>query len=555
MATYKYGTLWLVLMGALLCTAGCGSQPAPTLAPTLTRSISENRATTPTATPTPARPTGEPEEPPVEEAESITPIAPTLAVELPRYESEEIARMAAELQGLPLDVFVDQSFIQLMLRSPEGGTGAGMAGDLSMNNDQLDNLSDTYRRETFELAEAILFLLRQYDRDAYSSEQQLTMEVYDWYLDDWVRGREFMYYGYPVHHFLGGYHDTRVRLFTEIHPMNSKQDAQDYATRLWAVDDQVEQVLENLLLGEQAGAAPPTFIIDLTIEAMTEYLQITGRDPTLVPLGELSVYTVFAEKLELISGLTLEEKEQLRAEALAAVESSYVPAYIALLHQLDHLATIATDDAGAWKFPNGGAYYAYRLRNQTSTEMSPEAIHQLGLAEVSRVQGQMRHIFAELNYPADESLSDLMQRVRDDAGYMDMRDQAGKDAVIARYEEILDEVDGRLDDYFDLRPEGKVVVMGGPDGGYYVPGNADGSRPGAFHISTRYDWAARYRMAPLSYHEAIPGHHFQIGIAQELDFPFFRNNAYFNAYTEGWALYAEHLAYEMGMYAADPYGN
>ncbi|MCP4542192.1 MAG: DUF885 family protein [Chloroflexi bacterium] len=469
--------------------------------------------------------------------------------------SPSLSDIVLGLEGMPIDDFFEESYKRLLLRSPERITRLGITESLDMRNDQLDNLSDAYTRETQELEAAILTILQTYDQSALSSEQQISYDVYEWYLDDLVRGHEFMYYDYPVHHFLGGYHDVLIRILTEIHPITNKRDAEDYVSRLSLVDEQVDQLLEGLVLREEIGVIPPSFIIEMTIDQMKNYLGTRSSDPTAVRAESLTVYTVFDEKLEMLDGLSKEEKQTLRDAALAEIQDSFAPAYVDLLDYMDRLLLVATDDAGVWKFSDGDAYYAYILRNQTSTEMTPAEIHELGLTEVTRIQAEMRQVFDELGYSQDESLRALLDRAASVGGHHDIRTQEGKDQLIDAYEAILDGVDERLDAAFDIRPQADVVIIGGPFGGYYVPGSSGGSRPGAFHIRTNGSWASKFIMPSLSYHEAVPGHHFQIAIAQELDLPTFRTDIAFNGYVEGWALYAERLAWELGVYDDDPYGN
>jgi uncharacterized protein (DUF885 family) len=153
-----------------------------------------------------------------------------------------------------------------------------------------------------------------------------------------------------------------------------------------------------------------------------------------------------------------------------------------------------------------------------------------------------------LGYPEDEGLPELFERVAKDGGSL------RGEQIVAGYEAIIEEVDQRMSVAFDLRPSASVEVIGGPTGGYYVAPAMDGSRPGYFYASN-VGTQPKFSMATLAYHEAIPGHHFQLALAQELDLPLFRKNTVFTAYAEGWALYAERLAWEMGMYADDPYGN
>jgi uncharacterized protein (DUF885 family) len=469
-----------------------------------------------------------------------------------------VADVTKQLRGLSIDDFFEESYKQLLLRSPEYLTAMGMSEAYGVRNDQLNNLSDAYLRETADLQVAILELLRGYNRFELTPNQQLSVDVYEWYLDDLVRGQEFMYYNYPIHHFLISYHDELIRLFTEYHTIATREDVEDYISRLMLVDDQVAQLLEGMVRREVMGIIPPKFILEMARSVMYGYLGIHSPDPSSIRGESLSVYGIFRDRLESIDWLSESEKAEMLEAALDAINASFIPAYIDLLAYLDDLVRIATDDAGVWKFPNGDAYYAYMLRSQTSTDMTPEEIHNLGLSEVDRIQEEMRAVFEELGYPQDADLGELMDRAIQDGGYYNISTPSGKENLIKVYEEMLEEVDLHLDGYFNIRPQGEVVVIGHPEfgvGGYYVSAPMDGSRPAAFHTGIGGSRAYKFNMPTVAYHEAIPGHHFQIAIAQEMDLPLFRNDVVLNAYAEGWALYAERLAWEMGLYDDDPYGN
>jgi uncharacterized protein (DUF885 family) len=473
-------------------------------------------------------------------------------------EPQSIDDIVANLKGLPIDVFFEESYKQLLLRDPEELTALGLAEEYRVGNDKLANISDTYIKETQQLEVAVLELLRLYDRFQLTPEQQISYDVYEWYLDDLVRGHEFMYYDYPLHHFLISYHDELIRLFTEYHPLANRRDAEDYISRLSHVDDQVEQLLEGLRIREELGVIPPKFIIEMTRTEMVRFLQSSSPDPLLINGKWIILYSYFEETVEEMN-LSEEEKQNLCDAALKEVEESVIPAYVELFEYLEHLKSIATDDAGVWKFPRGDEYYQYMIRHETSTELTPEEVHQLGLAYVEHIQAELRRCFDELGYLENESFARLMARAITEGGLYDTRTQSGKDQVIVAYETLLDEVDQKLDGVFDTRPRAEVIVIGdttfGGGGGYYVSASLDGSRPGAFHTGVGGSYVYKYRMPTIAYHEAIPGHHFQISIAQEMDLPLFQNTIIFNGYAEGWALYAEQLAWELGLYEDNLYGN
>jgi uncharacterized protein (DUF885 family)/pimeloyl-ACP methyl ester carboxylesterase len=458
-----------------------------------------------------------------------------------------VADIMTGLEGLPIDEFFEESYKQLLLRNPEYLSSIGMAEAYGLRHDRLNDLSDAYIRETQELEAVILYLLLGYDRAKLTPEQKISYDVYEWYLDDLVRGHEFMYHHYPVTHMLGSWDDELIRLLTELHPLDDPQDAEDYIARLSQVDDQVEQLLDGLKRREELGIIPPRFIVAMALHNLDS---IANSSPGYTPF-----YTAFSEKLQGIEGLGESEKQAFLEAAETEIAESVIPGFGALADYFSTLQASATDDEGVWKLPNGDAYYAYILRQQASIDITPEEVHELGLAEVERIQAEMRQVFDELGYPQDAGLGYLMNRAIDEGGYYDLRAAGGGEQVIEAYEALLDEVDQALDPVVDIRPEAEVIVMGGPMGGFYVPAPLDGSRPGVFHASTGGSLSPKFIMPTIAYHEAIPGHHFQIAIGQEMDLPLFRNDIFFNGYGEGWALYAEQLAWELGLYDDDPYGN
>ncbi|UCG24026.1 MAG: DUF885 domain-containing protein, partial [Chloroflexota bacterium] len=225
---------------------------------------------------------------------------------------------------------------------------------------------------------------------------------------------------------------------------------------------------------------------------------------------------------------------------------------LALIDMVDEQLLVATDDDGVWKLPNGEAFYEHLLRRETTTELTAAEIHQIGLDEVDRIHGEMRAVFEQLGYPAEAELDELIPRAIEEAG----RVPGGSDGAVAEYEALLAELDERLYDVIDVRPQMGLVVEAQPGlGGYYTPGNVDGSRPGVFHAGVGDSGLSRFEMATVAYHEAVPGHHLQDALAKEMDLPTFRKLIFFNGYGEGWALYSERLAWELDLFADDPYGN
>ncbi len=542
-------TLILILVGA------CAT-PKPTATPVPPTDTLES--TRPTDTPLPPAGTPAPHATvtytPSAAAETPVPTA-TLTPPEPASTLSPVARIVAQLEGLPLDEFFEESSTQLLLRSPEAVTDLGFADELGMRNDQLDDLSDAYIRETQELQVAILDLLRTYDREALTPEEQISYDVYEWWLDTEVRGHPFMYHSYPLHHFIRSYHFGLDGLFAETHPLKTRQDVEDYISRLSQVLRQTTQLMDGLAIREEMGIIPPKFVIQLTRSDLLDYLEMRTPDLTSLEGKHLIMYTRLDAALEQIDGLSEAEKQDFCETALQAIETSVVPAYGLMLDYLDRVEPVATDDAGLWKLPDGDGYYAFMLRQETSTDLTPEQVHAMGLAEVERIHQEMHDALAAMGYPEDTSLSELMQRAVDDFGYYDISTTGGQEAYVGEIKAVIAEAEQRVADVFDLKPGYGVVVIAGEYGGYYSPGAPDGSRPGSYHVSLRGRWQPKYGLYTVAYHETIPGHHYQIATAQGLDLPSTRKHLFFNAYAEGWALYVERLAWELGLYDDNPYGN
>lgn len=495
---------------------------------------------------------------PAEPTVAAAPTAEATSSPLAELMTAPIDEVLLSLQDLSFETFLEESFKQLTLRDPEAITDAGVATELGVRNDQLNDLSEEYVQDTYELQRGILDILRSYPPQELDDKQQVSWKIYEWYLDDLVRGQEFQYYDYPLHHFVRSYHDELVRVFTELQPMTTLSDAEDYVARLWQVERQVGQLLDGLEAREQLGIVPPDFILTMARSQLVQFLDLRSPDPASIEPGANPLYQSFQTKLDSIPGLGQEQVAALEAEALSAVEQSVTPAYLRLLGYLDHLQQVAGPEPGVWRFPQGDAYYHYLLRRETSTDLSPEEIHAIGLAEVERVQAELRQLGAELGYPPELSLSDLIDRARNEGGSYSGSTSSGDQQVLSAYEALLEAMQLRLEPAFDLRPQTGVVVVGDPQfgaGGYYVPPSSEGERPGAFHTGVGGSRVWKYSMPTVAYHEAIPGHHYQIALALETDLPTFQRQVIFNGYVEGWGLYAERLAKELGAYDDDPYGD
>ena len=443
-----------------------------------------------------------------------------------------------DLRGLPFAQFVDASYEQVLLRSPQLVTSLGLAHQLGIRDDHLDNICDAYVDETYRLKEGIRDLLATYDRSALDYEQQISFDSYTRVLSDWAVEHEFMYHFYPVTHGFSAQNEL-MRFLEDDHPLATVDNAEDYVSRLQEVDDQLGCLVHNLDDSEARGIMAPAQMLQRAAN------QIRGIIPGSARY--LSFYTTLEEKSRSIPGLGQAQRLDLLARAESAINGSVIPGYQALVRRLDEQIPHAPPMNGLWQLPDGDRFYASRVRHHTTTELTPAEIHQIGLDEVARIQAELRRVFDSLGYPPGISFSDGINRAAVASGVVPASQ------ILSLNEGFIRQAQEDVREVFDIEPETEVILIGAPQGGFYVPGSIDGSRPGAYYIGTGSD-SYRYWMRTIVYHETVPGHHFQISIGNELDVPLFTKTlGFYTAFIEGWALYAEHLAAELGWYDDDIY--
>lgn len=453
----------------------------------------------------------------------------------PTYASSP--NLLAGLNGLDIDTFFQEAYRRWVIRDPETLTTLGLADVYGIGDSGLTDISDEFVRETQTLEIGMLDFLRAYDRSAFNESQMITAEIFEWFLEDLVRGHPFMYNDYPVNPIITSVTYNLYALFTIYHPLNNRQDVQDYISRLSQVGKKITDLMDGLKRREEHGVILPAFMISFVIpdiEALTQTPSIN------------EFYTSFSKRL---AGINAEERASLSSEAEAQIGQVVVPAYRGLSDFLNGQQSKAPNEIGVWQFKDGEDYYIQSLRRQTTTEMSVEQIHEMGKENVDHIHTEMRTLFAALGYPSEDDIPSLYQRLTTDSGV-----HRGQEAVDA-FTETIAIAEALLPQAFSTLPSAKVEVVGGNEGDYYMPASYDGSRPGLFYARTTGE-TPKFGVKSLAFHETLPGHHLQIALAQEIpNLPDLRRGMQFNAYTEGWALYAEQLMWELGVYAADPQGD
>ncbi len=452
-----------------------------------------------------------------------------------------------------IDHFFSRVFVRFALRHPMMLSGMRLLEPmgLTFHNDDLDDFSPEFQAMEADWLEGELDTLRRWDRASLDPDTALSYDILEWFLADQAAGNRWPDHNYPVNQ-LGGLQSGLPDFMINTHYLESEEDAEDYVARVGQFERSFAQVTRGLVRREEKGIVPPRFVIDHVIEEMRGLIE--------PPTEEMVLYTHFTETIAEIEGLGRDRQEELAAELREEVEGSVVPAYERLIAFFERQREIATTDDGVWKLPDGAEFYAWTLRHHTTTDLTPDQIHRIGLSEVERIQAEMRRILAAEGYPTDD-LAATMNGLNEEARFLYPDSDDGRAAIIADFQAIIDEVDAGIDPLFDVQPESGATVKRVPEfrqatapGAYYDAPPFDGSKPGTFYINLRdVKEVPKFGMRTLAYHEAIPGHHFQIAVAQELQgVPFFRRIIPFTSYSEGWALYAEQLAAENG-FQEDPY--
>lgn len=396
--------------------------------------------------------------------------------------------------------------------------------------------------------------LRSYDRDTMGPDARLSYDILEYFLDQQVRNERWQYHNFPVNQ-LFGVQSTLPDFMVQMHQVADARDARNYVARLEQFPVKFGQVLEGLRHRESIGVLPQRFVVDKVLAQMREFIAM--------PPEEHLLYTSLVEKLDGLDGKVAgQERVEILHDAREAVSGRVYPAYRELIAHFEHLAGKVSGNHGAWALPDGLAFYDDQIEVHTTTRMSADEIHAIGLAEVERIGAEMDAILRGQGLE-EGSIGERLQAINQRPDQLFPDTDEGRQQILDEFQRIIDEISEGLGDYFDVRPSAGVEVRRVPEfaektapGAYYQGPAMDGSRPGVFYANLRnVAEMPRFAMRTLAYHEGVPGHHFQIAIMQELKgVPTFRRLLGFTAYAEGWALYTEQLAWEAG-FQDDPLDN
>jgi uncharacterized protein (DUF885 family)/quercetin dioxygenase-like cupin family protein len=399
------------------------------------------------------------------------------------------------------------------------------------------------------LAQKGLAELATFDPARMSDTERVSAELMQWQLNTLVEGEKYRDYQFPLEQF-GGANVNLPALLTVNHPLVTEKDAVHYIARLGQVSARMDDAIAEARGLIAKNLFPPRFILRATLVQMRQFIA--------TPPAKNPFVTAFADRMAAAKTAPDARREELRAQAEKIVSAQIYPAWKRAIALLEPVEGRAKDDAGLWRFKGGDDAYAFALRRFTTTNLTADEIHQIGLKRVAAIEQEMDGILRRLGR-TEGTLAERVKAIEKSQSYPLTED--GRKQIMADTEQILRDAEKRAALQFDVRPKAPVVAQPYPRfreanaaASYSAPA-PDGSRPGTFQIPLRPERMTKYTLRTLVYHETVPGHHFQIALEMEnTALPRFRRIRALggiSALSEGWGLYAERLAAESGWYEND----
>lgn len=466
---------------------------------------------------------------------------------LPAAPTEDIKAESAKANA-----FFDRVFDEGVDRSPSAQGYLGIKKD----HDKWDDYSEANQlAELNHTVQDLAELKRTVNFDLLDDQTQMSYRLFVTQSEQAIEAWKWHRHGYVFNQMEDSPNSSLPAFLINYHPVDNVADARAYVARLQTLPAVIEQLIARARDAAAHGVLPPKFVFPLMIESCHE---ITTGAPFDNAGKKSALFEDIEGKVGALKDADDATKAQLIAGARTALAEGVKPAYDRLVALFEAQMKVATDDDGVWKLPEGRDYYNFMLRSQTTTSLSADEIHELGLREVARIHAGMTAIKEKTGFKGD--LPAFLKYMRDDPKFVYPSTAEGRAAYIKRATAIIDEMRARLPEFFGVQPRAGLVIKKvepfrekNAAGAFYEPPSADGTRPGTYYVATLdMHGLPIWEMETLAHHEAIPGHHMQIAIAQELQhMPKFRMFGGYNAYAEGWALYAEYFPKEFGFYS-DP---
>jgi len=411
-----------------------------------------------------------------------------------------------------------------------------------------------WRRDRIRRAREGLADLRRFDRTRLTDAQRIAADVMEWQLDMKVREEPFLDYTFPLEQ-MNGANVGLVEQMTVRHPLLTERDADNYVAALGQVAARMDEASADAKRLESKTFIPPRFILAATLKQMQSFADMAPAQNPFV--------TTFADRMAAIQSLPPARQQQFRADAERIVTSQIYPAWTRAIAVLKGQVGRAGDDAGLSRLPGGPEAYAYFLEYFTTTKLTPNEIHEIGLMQVNRLETEMDRLFRRIGR-ADGSVKQRIEKLKIDLQYPNPRSDESREQIMRDIDGIIRDAERRAALLFDKRPVSPVVARPFPTfreanaaANYNAPA-PDGSRPGTFQYPRRIENMTKFGLRSTVYHETVPGHHFHIALQVENKnlerFLQLRTFGGISAITEGWGLYAERLAAESGWYGDDVEG-
>ncbi|WP_294267419.1 DUF885 family protein [uncultured Sphingomonas sp.] len=456
----------------------------------------------------------------------------------------------ADAEDARLNTFLDAAFDASTALSPEQVTSLGGKA----NYDKLDDYTGATGEKRLQMAEATLAeMKRRFDPAKLGAQGKLSYRLYEFQVANQRRQYQWRDYSFPVS--TNGSPAGEIPVFLiNNHKVGSVADAEAYIARIRETERVMREVSAKMRAQAAKGIVPPQMVFAPARADAKKIL--VGAPFTAGP--DSTVMADFAKKVAALDAPAA-TKEKLLADARTALNGPFKSGYDTLFAALDEIEGKAKGNNGAWSLPNGDAYYAARLYNFTTTDLTADQIHQLGLRQVAAIRAEMDAIRRQTGFKGD--LKAFFAFIRDDPRFKYENSEAGKEAYLNDARAVIAEVMGKAPQYFSVLPKAPLEVRAvekwreaTASTAFYNRPAPDGSRPGIFYVNLAdMSQVQKVQNSGIAVHEGAPGHHFQIARAQELTgLPKFRKLGGYSAYTEGWGLYTERLADEMGVYK-DPY--
>ncbi|MGV6800586.1 MAG: DUF885 domain-containing protein [bacterium] len=460
---------------------------------------------------------------------------------------------------------LDEEASEILQASPETATSLGVSEDIAGIgfSARLADYSLEADAQAREMNQKFLRAMGQVNEDDLAGTAAISYQVMENAFQTAEERNQFSFGGASIMGSsppyvltqLSGVHLYLPRLLLTEQPLTTPEDAQAWLSRLSEIDRVLSETGARIQIDAVGGVIPPHFAMQGISGSLRGFVSAPAE---IHPL-----YQHFSSKVDEMADLDETRKEELKATALTTLKQEVYPAYNDLATIVEDLTEQASDEAGIWAIDQGDAYYQHALRSYGAGDMTAEQVHQKGLEEVARISAEMDTILKSMGY-MNGGVGERFAALAKAEGMIYPNTEEGRQELLQILRDQVEEVNNLAPDWFGTLPPQQVLVKRIPvyeqdnsAGGYYTGPSLDGTRPGIYWINLKdtADWP-KYTLKTLTYHEAVPGHHFQISLQQAVkDMPLIRNLLFYSEFGEGWALYAEQVAAEMGLYKDDPLGN